>query len=106
MLCLNEGFMIQQHLEHSRHFTFADNSHVFARLVIHGKIKATMWFLMEQSRCSFLPLSVPIGKSTVFDELIEKHPDPSPITPMGLVTSSATSFQSCHPIILTIWKVI
>ena len=91
--------MIQQHLEHSRHFTSADSSHVFARLVFHGKIKAAMWFLMKQSRGSFLPLSTPIGESTVFDELIKKHPDLSPVTPMGLVTSSATSFQSCHPII-------
>ena len=91
--------MIQQHLEHSCHFTSADNSCAFARLGFHGKIKAAMWFLMEQLRVSFLPLSTPIGESTVFDELIKKHPDPSPVTSLGLVTSSATSFQSCHPII-------
>ena len=52
---------------------------------------------MEQSQGSFLPLSTPIGESTVFDEHIKKHPDPSPITPRGLVASSATSFQSCYP---------
>ena len=46
---LNEGLMIQQHLEHSCHLTSADNSRVVVRLVFHGKIKVAMWFLMEQS---------------------------------------------------------
>ena len=47
-----------------------------------------------------MPLSIPNRESTVFDELIKKHPDRSPVTPMGLVTSSAASLQSYHPIIL------
>ena len=58
-----------------------------------------MRFLTEQSRGSFLPLSTPVGESTVFDELIRKHPDPSPVTPTSLVTSDTTSFHICHPII-------
>ena len=96
---LEEGLTIQQHLKHSCHIASADSSWVFAHLIFHGKIKATMRFLTEQSRGSFLPLSTPVGESTVFDELIRKHPDPSPITPTSLVTSNTTSFQGCHPII-------
>ena len=90
---------IQQHLKHSRHIVSADSSRIFARLVFHGKIKAAMRFLTEQSRGSFIPLSTPVGESSVFDELIRKHPDPSPVTPTSLVTSNTTSFHSCHPII-------
>ena len=58
-----------------------------------------MHFLTEQSRGSFLPLSTPVGMSTVFDKLIRKHPDPSLVTTTSLVTSNTTSFQSCHAII-------
>ena len=70
---------------------------VSACLVFHDKIKAAMWFLMEKFRGLFLTRCMPNKESTVFDELIKKHPVPSPITPMGFVTFSATSSQSCHP---------
>ena len=58
-----------------------------------------MWFLTEQSRCSLLPLSTLVGESTVFDELVKKHPDPSPATLLNLINPGTTNLQSCHPII-------
>ena len=50
------------------------------RLKLHA-----MRFLTEQSRGSFLPLSTQVGESTVFEELIKKHPNPSPATPQSLI---------------------
>ena len=73
--------------------------HVFTHLVFHGKIKAVMQFLMEQSHGSFLQLCTPVGGSSVLDELIKKHPDPSPVIPTCLVSSDAPVLGSCHPVI-------
>ena len=70
---LVEGHTIQWHLQHSYCTPPADISHIFARLVFQGKIKAAMRFLTEQSRGSCLPLSTPVGESTVFDEFVKKH---------------------------------
>ena len=64
---LVEGQTIQQHLQHSHRTPTTDNSRIFARLVFQGKIKAAMRFLTDQSRGSFLPLSTPVGESTVFE---------------------------------------
>ena len=77
----------------------ADSSRIFAHLVFQGKIKAAMWFLTELSWGSFLPLPTPVGESTVFNELVKKHPDPSPVTPMSLINPDTTILQSCHPVI-------
>ena len=96
---LDEGRAIQQHLKHSRPPSSADNSRVFARLVFHGKIKAAMRFLQEQSRGSFLPLSTPVGESSVFNELVKKHPDPSPVSPASLVSPGTSVLKACHPVI-------
>ena len=96
---LVEGHTIQWHLQHSHCTPPADSSRIFTRLVFQGKIKAAMRFLTEQSRGSFLPLSTPVGESTVFDELVKKHPDPSPATPLSLIISGTTDLQSCHPAI-------
>ena len=52
-----------------------------------------MRFLTEQSRGSFLPLSTQVGESTVFEELIKKHPNPSPASLINPI------LQSCHPVI-------
>ena len=95
---LDEGLAIQQHLWRSP-ATSADSSRVFARLEFHGKVKAAMRFLMEQSRGSFLPLSTPVGESTVFDELVKKHPGPSPANLMNLVSPDAPTLKNCHPVI-------
>ena len=40
-----------------------------------------------------------IGESTVFDELVKKHPDPSPVTPLSLINPGTTDLQSCHTVI-------
>ena len=58
-----------------------------------------MRFLTEQSRGSFLPLSTPVKESTVFDELVKKHPDPFPATLLSLINPGTTDLQSCHPVI-------
>ena len=58
-----------------------------------------MRFLAEQSRGSFLPLSTLVGESTVFDELVKKHPDPSPATLLSLINPGTTNLHSCHPVI-------
>ena len=94
----DEGLTIQQHLWHSP-ATSSDSSRVFAHLVFHGKDKAAMRFLMEQSRSSFLPLSTPVGESTVFNELVKKHPGPSPANLMNLVSPDAPTLKNCHPVI-------
>ena len=52
---LEEGLTIHQYLKQSCYITSADSSRVFARLIFHGKIKAAMHFLTEQSRWSFCP---------------------------------------------------
>ena len=96
---LVEGYTIQRHLQHSHRTPPADSSCIFACLVFQGKIKAAMRFLTEQSRGSFLPLSTQVGESTVFDELVKKHPDPSPATPLSLINPGTTNLQSCDPVI-------
>ena len=58
-----------------------------------------MRFLTEQSRDSFLPLSTQVGESKVFEELVKKHPNPSPATPQSLINPTNTILQSCHPVI-------
>ena len=40
-----------------------------------------MRMFMDNSHGSFLPLSAPIKDSTVLDELVKKHPPPSPVVP-------------------------
>ena len=35
----------------------------------------------------------------VYDELVKKHPDPSPATPLSLINPGTTNLQSCHPVI-------
>ena len=96
---LVEGQTIQQHLQHSNRTSTIDSSRVLARLVFQGKIKAAMRFLTEQSRGSFLPLSTQVEESTVFEELVKKHPNPSPATPQSLINPTNTILQSCHPVI-------
>ena len=103
---LVEGHTIQRHLQHSHRTPPADSSRIFAHLAFQGKIKAAMRFLTEQSRGSFLPLSTPVGESTVFYELVKKHPDPSPATLLSLINPCTTNLQSCHLSSLTVWTVV
>ena len=56
-------------------------------------------FLRNSLGAHFLPLSTPVGESTVLDELVKKHPDPSPATPMSLINPNTTTLRSCHPVI-------
>lgn len=46
-----------------------------------------------------MSLSIPIGESTVFNELVKKHSDPSPATSMTLINPNTITLQSCHPVI-------
>ena len=81
---LDEGIIIQQHLQRSHRTsssTTSDTSRDFARLMFQGKVKAALRYLSNYSRGSFLPLSSKIGDSTVFNELIKKHP---PLTSLWL----------------------
>ena len=52
---------------------------------------------LKHSWGSFLPLSTPIGKSIVFDELVKKHLDSSAAS--YLINTDATILQSCYPVI-------
>ena len=97
---LVKGHAIQQHLHHSHCTPLADSSHRCACLVFHGKIKAAMWFLTEQSWDLFLLLSTPVGESTVFDGIIRKH------TPMSFINPDTTTLQSFHPFIFDRWTMI
>ena len=47
----------------------------------------------------FLPLSTKVGESTVLNELVKKHPNPSPATPLSLINPTSTIVRSCHPVI-------
>jgi len=76
-----------------------DNSRVFARLMFQGKVKAALRMLMDNSRGSFLPLSAPVGDSTVLDELVKKHPPPSRVVPDALVDPDGPLPDCSHPII-------
>ena len=96
---LIEDHTIQRHLQHSHCIPLADSSRIFAHLVFQGKIKAAMQFLTKQSRVSFLPLSTPFVESTVFDELVKKHPDPFPATPLSLNNPDTTNLQNSQTFI-------
>ena len=84
------------HLHHSHCTPLADSSHVFACLVFQGMIKAVMWFLTEQSRGSSLLLSTSVGESTVFNELVKKHPDPSPVIPVSHINLVTTTYRAVN----------
>ena len=90
------------HTAASTTFSSHPSSWQFSHICSPGlprKDKAAMRFLTEQSRGSFLPLSTTVKESTVFDELVKKHPDPFPATPLSLINPGTTDLQSCHPVI-------
>ena len=63
---VDEGITIQNRLLCSCIAkTREDNARVFARLMFKGMVKASLWLLTDNSRSSFLPLSVSVGDSTV-----------------------------------------
>ena len=64
-----------------------------------GKVKAALRFVSEKSRGSFLPISTPIGESTVLKELIKKHPSPSPASSSNLIVTASTNFSYCHSVV-------
>jgi len=77
-----------QHVYHTKR--------VYAHLKFQGKVNVELWLLMENSCDSFLPLS---GDSTVYNELVNKHPAPLPLAPEALVTPDASLPDCCNPII-------
>ena len=82
-----EGTTIQDRMCHSRNNE--DNSHVFARLMFRGKVKAALRMLMDNSRGSFPPL---LG----ILQFVKKHPPPSSVVPNALVDPDGPLFASCH----------
>ena len=67
--------------------------------MFQGKVKGALRFPSDQSRGSFLPISVSVGDSTILEELVKKHPCPLPATPASLIVADATNYSSCHPVI-------
>ena len=103
---LVECHTIQQHLQHSHH-TPTDSSHIFARLVSRERLKLPCGFSQNSHMAQFFLLSTPVEESAVFDELIKKHPNPSPATPISLINPDITTLQSCHPVSsLIVWMVV
>ena len=100
-LLLQKSFMQSKPCDHLQHPQLTTLKCLLAWYVFHGKIKAAMRFLTEHSRCSFLPSSIPVEESTIFDELIKKHPDPSPATSLSLINPDATTTlkNCCYSVI-------
>jgi len=67
--------------------------------MFQGKVKAALRMLMDNSCGSFLPLSTPVGDSTVLDELVKKYPPPSPVVPDALVDPNGPLPDCSHPVI-------
>ena len=51
------------------------------------------------SRFILTSLYTPVEESTVFDEVVKKHPDLSPAIPMSLINPDTTILQSHHSVI-------
>ena len=54
----------------------------------------------------FFLLSTPVEESTVFDELIKKHPDPSPATPISLPDQPRYHHFTVTLSSLIVWMVV
>ena len=98
---LNEGCSIQHRLwtNKGERSNSEDTARKFANLMFQGKVKAALRFVSDKSRGSFLPISEQVGESTVLEELIKKHPSPSPASSSSLIVTDSTNFSHCHPVI-------
>ena len=68
-----------------RHNYEDDSIRLKVRKRYHGIMEDDINTVIDKCHGSFLPLSVSVCDSSVFDELVKKHPIPSQITPMSLV---------------------
>lgn len=95
---LSEGNTIQKHLRSSR-FNQTDTARRFAHLMFSGKVKSALNLLSNESRGSMLSLSTPLQDSSVFEELVKKHPQPTPVVPDALFAPDSPLPSPCHPVV-------
>ena len=90
---LNEGCSIQHCLQTNKgeRSNSEDTARKFANLMFQGKVKAALRFVSDKSHGSFLPISAQVGESTVLEELIKKHPSPSPASSSSLIVTDSTN---------------
>ena len=78
-----------------------DSARKFANELSKGNVKTALRMLSSKARGMPVPLSAPVGNSTVLNELIKKHPSPSAVVPESLISSDAPLPPASHPVIFS-----
>ena len=103
---LNEGRTIQHHLQKNYREVLTDNkdraSRCFAKLMAQGKVRDALKSISDEIKGTSFPINKMISlnqrTTTVYDELVEKHPPSHPAHQDSLLPST-TLRTLFHPVI-------